>query len=172
MEKTYLIFRANCVRNPNMTGDLEFCQKYRYPCGNSYLHPEIKHSLPYNNNHPALKLENILVTDSRRFKPNNQCKDGISSDETVLMICEEDDDYQITLTYYDKSLVVSNHADKWITEDLDTAAEWGLTDQQVKNIKKKLISFYEDFFEMKQRLELKTEAIISYLSNKYLVEIW
>lgn len=161
MEKTYLIFRANCVRNPNMTGDFEFYNKYHYPTANRII--------PYDRDHPALKFESIVVTD-RKLNPRNQCKDGISGTETVLMISKNvDGDYEITVTFHDKTINTSRSEDRWNTDDFDISSEFvGLSQKEISAISKRLIEFYNEYFDLKQKRQLSIE----YLSNKYLVEIW
>lgn len=165
MEKTYLLFKANCIGNPDMTGDLQYYSKYHYTCGNSYTHPEIEHSIPFDDKHPAIQFENELVTD-RKFNPQNQCKNGASAYKTVLMIWKEGNDYKITISFADKTIDKPKSEDRWETENFKDA--WGLSQKEINSISKRLISFYDEYFELKQMRQLS----IKYLTKKYLVEIW
>lgn len=163
-EKTYLVFRANCIQNPEMIGNLEYCNRYHYPSQGSYLHPDIDHSIPYDKHHPAIAFENTLITD-KKFNPRNQCKRGLFGTETVLTICKDGDDYTIKITYTDKTTKAPRTEDMWITEDFNFA--WGITQDQIDKISKRLIAFYEEYFELKRRGQLS----ISYLTEKYLVNL-
>lgn len=164
-EGTYMIFKANCIRNEAGDGDFTFHNKFQ-PL-NKYYHAEF-----FDERHPALQFIDCIVTD-RPFKVRNYFK-NFAAEEVVLVISKKNGyDYQIEITWFDKNSQANNSNDRYVTEyfdelnDPDDPDEERFPQDQIDKIAGKLIDFFEDYVESKKQRRLN----VSYLTRQYLISV-